>query len=161
MLDRPIHRDQSEWTEARTEELTRRWLAGESAAQIAAAMGNGTTRNAVMGNLHRLKLALRFAPGKSRPKAQRTVKAETGTLKAYVAVQHRAESATIKPPMEPVPVDDGVDATHLLGILQLTDKTGKWPQGDPLLPGFGFCGRHSEEGSPYCAAHHARAFTRS
>ena len=40
-----------QWTEAETEEATRRWKDGESASQIAAALGGGVSRSAVLGKL--------------------------------------------------------------------------------------------------------------
>lgn len=40
-------------------------------------------------------------------------------------------------------------------ILQLTEKTCKWPIGNPGDPEFYFCGRQVTPGSPYCE-HHAK-----
>lgn len=34
----------------------------------------------------------------------------------------------------------------------------RWPFGDPLAPDFHFCGKHKNEGSPYCEFHMRRAF---
>ena len=45
------------WTDDRVEALSRLWLEGRSASQIAAALGGGLTRNAVIGKVHRLGLA--------------------------------------------------------------------------------------------------------
>jgi GcrA cell cycle regulator len=175
MLDRPIHRDQSEWTEARTEELTRRWLAGESAAQIAAAMG-GLSRSAVIGKVHRMHMARGSNPKLARQKAPRTVKGEAGTLKAYVAVgkvhgnkdrprqdavHHRAEAATIKPPRimpEPTGLPE-VSARRRLIDLRANDC--RWCDGDPLTADHSFCGMPVKDGSSWCHAHHAIVFLRS
>ena len=49
------------WTEDRVELLGRLWGEGLSASQIAAALGGGVTRNAVIGKVHRLGLAGRAA----------------------------------------------------------------------------------------------------
>ncbi|MDE3174524.1 MAG: GcrA cell cycle regulator [Pseudomonadota bacterium] len=56
------------WTDERIDQLSRLWLDGRSASQIATAMGGGLTRNAVIGKVHRLGLAGRVkstvaAPG--------------------------------------------------------------------------------------------------
>jgi GcrA cell cycle regulator len=36
----------------------------------------------------------------------------------------------------------------------------QWPIGDPVQPGFGFCGAPVVPGKPYCAQHCAVAYTR-
>jgi hypothetical protein len=46
----------TEWNEPRMELLTRLWLAGETARTIAEKLGEGVTRNAVIGKAHRLGL---------------------------------------------------------------------------------------------------------
>jgi GcrA cell cycle regulator len=45
------------WTDERVQLLSRLWLEGKSASQIATALGGGLTRNAVIGKVHRLGLA--------------------------------------------------------------------------------------------------------
>ena len=45
------------WTDERVDLLSRLWLEGKSASQIAKALGGGLTRNAVIGKVHRLGLA--------------------------------------------------------------------------------------------------------
>ncbi len=45
------------WTDERVELLSRLWLEGRSASQIAATLAGGLTRNAVIGKVHRLGLA--------------------------------------------------------------------------------------------------------
>jgi len=45
-----------QWDEPRTGLLTRLWLAGETARTIAEKLGEGITRNAVIGKAHRLGL---------------------------------------------------------------------------------------------------------
>lgn len=57
--------------------------------------------------------------------------------------------------------DEGNDVAHLFGVENLNEHTCKWPVGDPLEPGFGFCGQHSEPGKPYCAEHCERAVYRT
>src|SRR6266545_4850911 len=50
-----------EWTEQRIEMLRRLWGQGQTASQIAVALG-GVTRNAVIGKAHRLGLTGRPSP---------------------------------------------------------------------------------------------------
>ena len=45
------------WTDERVERLSRLWLEGLSASQIAADLGEGVSRNAVIGKVHRLGLS--------------------------------------------------------------------------------------------------------
>lgn len=45
-----------------------------------------------------------------------------------------------------------------LNLLQLTERTCKWPIGDPATDDFYFCGLPAMPGKPYCEAHVAVAF---
>ncbi|MEL7135876.1 MAG: GcrA family cell cycle regulator [Pseudomonadota bacterium] len=42
-------------------------------------------------------------------------------------------------------------------VYALRDSHCKWPIGEPGKSGFHFCGKPSEEGSPYCAGHQQKA----
>ncbi|MGV3490970.1 MAG: GcrA family cell cycle regulator [Devosia sp.] len=58
------------WTEERVELLKKLWLEGLSASQIAGVLGEGVTRNAVIGKVHRLKLSGRAKPATSAPRVR-------------------------------------------------------------------------------------------
>ena len=45
-----------------------------------------------------------------------------------------------------------------LTLMELTERTCKWPIGDPATPDFWFCGLPSVAGKPYCEAHVGVAF---
>ncbi|TNC74631.1 GcrA family cell cycle regulator [Rubellimicrobium roseum] len=45
-----------------------------------------------------------------------------------------------------------------LSLMELTEKTCKWPVGDPATPNFWFCGMPVQPGKPYCEAHVGVAF---
>lgn len=45
-----------------------------------------------------------------------------------------------------------------LTLMELTERTCKWPIGDPATPDFWFCGLPSQPGKPYCEAHVGVAF---
>jgi GcrA cell cycle regulator len=45
-----------------------------------------------------------------------------------------------------------------LDLLELTERTCKWPIGDPAEDGFHFCGLPSVSGKPYCQHHVGIAF---
>lgn len=56
------------WTDERIERLKALWDEGLSASQIAKKLGEGVTRNAVIGKAHRLSLKSRPSPVKSDKK---------------------------------------------------------------------------------------------
>ena len=45
-----------------------------------------------------------------------------------------------------------------LTLMELTEKTCKWPVGDPATADFWFCGLAVQQGKPYCEAHVGVAF---
>ncbi len=45
-----------------------------------------------------------------------------------------------------------------LTLMELTERTCKWPIGDPATDDFWFCGLPSVQGKPYCEAHVSVAF---
>ena len=45
-----------------------------------------------------------------------------------------------------------------LSLMELTERTCKWPIGDPATETFWFCGLPSTAGKPYCEAHVGVAF---
>lgn len=45
-----------------------------------------------------------------------------------------------------------------LSLMELTERTCKWPIGDPATDDFWFCGLPSQPGKPYCDAHVGVAF---
>ena len=45
-----------------------------------------------------------------------------------------------------------------LTLMQLTERTCKWPIGDPATDEFWFCGHPVEPGKPYCETHVSVAF---
>jgi len=45
-----------------------------------------------------------------------------------------------------------------ISLMELTEKTCKWPVGDPATEQFWFCGLPVKQGKPYCEAHVGVAF---
>jgi len=45
-----------------------------------------------------------------------------------------------------------------ISVMELTEKTCKWPIGDPATEEFWFCGLPAQTGKPYCEAHVGVAF---
>jgi GcrA cell cycle regulator len=145
------------WTDQRVETLKKLWTEGLSASQIAKEMGEGVTRNAIIGKVHRLKLSGRATPSrpprpriKAAPKPRVTTSAPRTSTSPVVA----RETPIAPPPLEPTPLPSGEFAT----VLTLTNHICKWPIGDPTDPDFRFCGRKSKAASPYCDSHASQAY---
>ena len=45
-----------------------------------------------------------------------------------------------------------------ISLMDLTERTCKWPIGDPATDDFWFCGHEAEPGKPYCKTHISIAF---
>ncbi|HVX80051.1 MAG: GcrA family cell cycle regulator [Devosia sp.] len=172
------------WTEERVELLKKLWMEGFSASQIANELGDGVTRNAVIGKVHRLKLSGRAKPASAAPRARSTPRSSgprrvaspsagarpglSGVLKARqsmgAAPVMGATALKISEELEaevyvaPQVQELFIPVEQRLTLLQLNEHTCKWPIGDPLTPDFYFCGQHSEEGKPYCEFHSHRAY---
>ncbi len=119
------------WTEDRIAKLKKFWTKGLSASQIAGELGEGVTRNAVIGKAHRLGLKSRPSPVKTDPKKLR--------------------KAPVKPAVQTA-------SSHRVSLLQLTERICKWPIGHPGEEDFHFCGTASVSGHPYCAEHCEMAY---
>ncbi len=141
------------WTEERVGALTKLWLEGQSASQIAKALGGGVTRNAVIGKVHRLGLSGRAAPSQpARTTAFRTARPRPAAPPTRApSAPRRIEAAEPRPEPAPAPAP----APELEGtatVLTLGAHMCKWPIGDPSTSGFSFCGRRASEGV-YCVEH--------
>ncbi|HYA80303.1 MAG TPA: GcrA family cell cycle regulator [Methylocystis sp.] len=158
------------WTEERVELLRKLWREGRSAAQVAAALGPDTTRNAVIGKIHRLGLADRsssatVAPSAPRVRAPRPTRAPpaaarvsgAGAVMGNVALALAPQLAIVADPEQQY--DVVVPITARVTLLELRDAMCRWPIGDPSSPEFRFCGVKSTSGSgPYCRHHAAVAY---
>ncbi len=175
------------WTDERVELLKKMWGEGQSASQIAKELG-GVTRNAVIGKVHRLGLSNRAgstapaaAPAKAAAKdkatgAEKPAKAETAAGPEAAEEPVPATSVARKPiipagqPLPPQPSANEISPEALasvrevekkakrISLMELTERTCKWPIGDPATDDFWFCGLAVQPGKPYCEAHVGVAF---
>ena len=136
----------SGWSDDRVSILSKLWIDGFTASQIAERLG--VTRNAVIGKVHRLGLSGRGAPSAPR---------------AITPLQTRPRGprrAAPSRPAKPVRRDTTLapaapEAPGLVdSLIHLGPHACKWPIGDPKSPGFSFCGRRAD--GRYCAAHTAQ-----
>ena len=160
------------WTDERVEKLKKLWADGLSASQIAAQLG-GVSRNAVIGKVHRLSLpgraksggsasAARTKRATSAPRApnyasRAAVRTVTRSAGAVALKQELSVAAVEEVDIRPIE-DVVVPISRNLVLTELTERTCKWPIGDPLHEDFRFCGNHSGESSPYCKYHARLAF---
>lgn len=175
------------WTDERVDKLKTMWGEGQSASQIAKALG-GVTRNAVIGKVHRLGLSNRTTTKAAAPAAPEVKSAKPAPAAATAAPAPKVapaervieaapppkpiiQSPTARrepPPPTPAMVEDAARTAEALAkmekkakrldLLELTERTCKWPIGDPATDDFFFCGLTAQPGKPYCEAHVAVAF---
>jgi GcrA cell cycle regulator len=172
------------WTDDRVEMLKKMWGEGQSASQIAKELG-GVTRNAVIGKVHRLGLSNRAtaaakpeAKVKAAPKAEAKPKAAAKPVETAASVEPPAPKPlparkAIIPAGQPLPpqpsaneispealakVSEIEKKAKRISLMELTERTCKWPVGDPATENFWFCGLPVQTGKPYCEAHVGVAF---
>jgi GcrA cell cycle regulator len=112
------------WSEERIALLRRHWAEGLSASTIANELGPEVSRCAVLGKIHRLKLA--------QPQFKRR--------------HPRKEEAVLKRRPRPA-------FGPACGLLDLTAATCRWPVGEPGEADFAFCGAEPFKRYPYCLGH--------
>ncbi|MEM8692347.1 MAG: GcrA family cell cycle regulator [Pseudomonadota bacterium] len=122
---------------------------------------------------------------KTEPKAKQAPKAEPKPakpqLKTEPAIKPEAQEARppiparrqIIPAGQPLPpqpsaneispealakVNEVEKKAKKLTLMELTERTCKWPVGDPATEDFWFCGLPVQQGKPYCEAHVGVAF---
>jgi len=147
------------WTDERVAILSKLWADGLSASQIAAELG-GVTRNAVIGKVHRLGLSGRAKPTSSGIK--RVKRAPRSNSYNARPRNPRALATSKSGNLSAVPrvaVEDMVEPeSKKLDLVDLNEKTCKWPHGDPATDDFHFCGHATKEDSPYCEYHSKLAY---
>lgn len=134
-----------DWTDDHIEKLKNLWTEGNSASQIARALGGGLSRNAVIGKLSRMGFTGGGTPKRQsqpRPQAPKVVK----TLRSA-----ELEAADIIAKMDEPP-------SFRVSIEDIGYGMCRWPHGDPgNLETFHFCGHRAELASPYCPYHTRRS----
>jgi GcrA cell cycle regulator len=165
------------WTkdEALVAEAERLWSEGHSGSAIAAALGRGITRNAVISMAHRHRWSWRGV-GPPPPPKPRKPRDQWGVRRSSTAIfadaqarlkrqkPPRAQHAHAQPKPEPPPVmveDRPLRAPLPVkpALIDLRPESCRWPEGDPGTEGFHFCGEDNRPGGgTYCGAHAARAF---
>ena len=151
------------WTDDRIASLKHFWQDGFSASQIAHRLGD-VTRNAVIGKVHRLGLAGRSTSSRRAPSVRSRASSRTSRPPARGRRQARAFRFS-RSPARPAPARSfvlpelGPAPPTPVTVLSLTALTCRWPEGDPKMADFHFCGRaKTNPAIPYCDHHTAIAF---
>ncbi len=111
------------------------------------------------------------AAAKPAPKPEPAKPAEEAAPAAPAAPVSRAKQIIpAGQPLPPQPSANEIDPEALakvseiekkakkLSLMELTERTCKWPVGDPATEDFWFCGLPVQSGKPYCEAHVGVAF---
>ncbi len=137
------------WTEEREQRLRELWGKGYTASQIAEKLGEGTSRNAVIGKVHRLKLAARAASKQSKSPKKQKEASDLNKQERYIGGKSRFKSLLL---------DKNFETENPKKLEELGDKNCRWPIGHPDEENFYFCGRNPVEGFSYCKLHVLYAF---
>ncbi|HML12178.1 MAG TPA: GcrA family cell cycle regulator [Xanthobacteraceae bacterium] len=148
------------WTSARTELLKKLFDAGLSCSQIAGEIG--TTRNAVIGKMHRLGLSRPKDLFRDRLKARRAPKDtwRAKTLRPKIpglSISAQREMLRSAYP-GPSSSDVLVDSPHKCSLLDLNQAQCRWPISEPGARDFAFCGNPAVDGLSYCLGHARLAY---
>jgi GcrA cell cycle regulator len=154
------------WTDERVELLKKLWMDGLSASQIAAELGGGVTRNAVIGKVHRLGLSGRAktvastTPRQRKPRAPSHPSAGMFRVQGATAIAVEADLVPEAAPVAAVAPRPALQAVSCerVTIMDLRECMCRWPIGDPGREDFRFCGTRSESGQPYCTYHARMAY---
>ncbi|MGI9369259.1 MAG: GcrA family cell cycle regulator [Ruegeria sp.] len=110
------------------------------------------------------------AKAKPAPKTEPARPAPAPAAEAKPATPARRQIIPAGQPLPPQPSANEISPEALakvneiekkakkLTLMELTEKTCKWPVGDPATEDFWFCGLPVEAGKPYCEAHVGVAF---
>lgn len=118
------------WTDERIDKLKKLWEQGMTASQIADALGEGVSRNAVIGKAHRLGLQSRPSPVKANE-----APADPPSPPASAAASAPPPAAPAAPKVErPQPEPAAVQAAQPVRMLRPGTPTGPVPPSGPPAP---------------------------
>ena len=141
--------DEMAWTMEKTEQLRKLWGEGHTASQISKMIGDGISRNAVIGKSHRLGLQGRAQSRMiSAPKINNRVSSENNGI----TKQRRPRG------LRAIVIEKDFEPENPIPLEKLTDKVCRWPIGHPNEKDFYFCGRSSMDGRVYCKLHVMHAY---
>lgn len=126
--------NKSVWDKIKLDQLEKLWSVGMPITKIGIELG--VSRNAIAGKAHRLGLPKRNSPiSKSGEPRKNQIKLSSHENKKELPLK------------------------LLLRDVEWSRNACCWPDGDPKLPGFKFCGVAIIPGRPYCEKHSILAYT--
>lgn len=160
------------WTPARIGILQELWGSGLSAKEIAARLGGGITRNAVIGKAHRLGLSSRPSPIKRvaekapgagvQMKTRLTAPKAMGLRRDVMVGSGAYKGASLRNDESGARANGASYSPRVFKSAQTAAQAQaqqcRWPLGDPLKPGFHFCDRTAIPGLSYCYDHACVAY---
>ena len=135
------------WTPKKVSKLKELWGKGSTAAQVASIIGD-VTRNAVIGKVYRLNLAVKSIPKNNNFK-QVSQPHENAT---------QTERITRRSKFKSLLLDKNFESENPKSLEELHDEVCRWPIGHPDETDFYFCGRKSMKDFSYCKLHVLYAF---
>lgn len=147
------------WTDDRTEELKKLREEGYSASQIAHRMGNGITRNSVIGKISRLGLPPppnKKMPGIRAPRNPKRKQQHKAIFRIIPANGNSKAMRVVKSVQTEFPFLRCVEAEpRNIPLSQLEENDCRYIAGNDLL----YCARPKMSGSSFCPKHHALCYT--
>jgi len=149
-----------DWTEERIDLLKKLWADGLSCSQIAARIGGGLSRSAIIGKVRRLKLK-----GRSDVALKLVQKRQAAANRPVHQATPRAAVKAVAPPVrvKPAPVRLVVDNADGPGVpfLDIAARGQcRWPLwglDDHAVEDLRYCGHATAEGQTYCERHRRRS----
>lgn len=176
------------WTDERVELLKKRWAEGVPAAKIAEELGGATrnavigkayrlrlSKKSGRGKMAASKKTVKRSRVNTDAGANNRSSARSQSAAAGTRISGTAQPGRDQGPVTPFNVPTAISPEEAaeqvrsnvlaaeqnalkLSLMELTERTCKWPIGDPATEEFWFCGLPSQPGKPYCNAHIAVAF---
>jgi GcrA cell cycle regulator len=165
----------ADWSDRDIKTVKTMWRKGATATKIAETLGEGFTRGAVLGKIHRLGLK---KAEEARPKAgaraaakvaSATKSAKSGAASVRSAATHAAPAkaqpklAPARAPIQAKPriVASTPEPAGPMPIWALGQCQCRWPIGNLLDPPGLFCAAVTADGSSWCSVHEQMVYTGS
>lgn len=149
------------WTADLEARLIQLWnTKSKTASQIADTFGPPFTRNSVIAKIwrmrrHGVKLTSNPTRENNGPQMKRVRRRAQAARRAPAGLAPMAFGAlTLEPPPE---LKSDTLTPTIFSITDLEDTSCRWPYGE-VGKDFGYCGRKSVIGLPYCGIHSIRAY---
>ena len=132
------------WDDQRVEKLRIYWDKGYTASEIAKLLGEGVTRNSVIGKAHRCRLAARAPSKKSKSPKKQDATSNLNKQERHISRKSRFKSLLL---------NSSFESENPKKLEELGDNHCRFPLGHPDQEDFYFCGRTPVKGFSYCQLH--------